>query len=132
MNYKNGYKVVYEVAANGERTFYASKSDIYPKTDDVKLASFKDAEYAGKTIYEHAGEFYVADTTAAKFDEEGNPTGTKLVGMEDTNFDEILVEKAASYGRRAPEDVVEDPEDDEEDLDPEEDELEEDETETEE
>jgi len=87
MNYKNGYKVVYDVAAGGERTFYASKSSIYPNADDTKLASFKDAEYAGKTIYEYEGEFYVADTTAAKFDKEGKPTGSKIEG-----FEKILVE----------------------------------------
>ena len=97
MNYKNGYKVVYEVAANGERTFYASKSSIYPNADDAKLASFKDAEYAGKTIYEYEGEFYVADTAAAKFDKEGKPTGSKIDG-----FDKILVDEEAPAEASAP------------------------------
>ena len=97
MNYKNGYKVVYEVAANGERTFYAAKSNNYPARDEVgnitdtKLASFADAEYAGKTIYEHAGAFYAADTHVAKLDKDGNPVGTKLAG-----FDALFVEDAVA------------------------------------
>lgn len=111
MDYKNGYKVVYEVAAGGKRTFYASKTNEYPPRDEdgniienemnTKLASFNDADFAGKTIYEYQGEFYVADTSAAKFDKDGKPTGTKL-GTENNNFDKILVEeKPASYSRRA-------------------------------
>ena len=82
MNYKNGYKVVYEVAADGKRTFYASKSNVYPNKEDTELASFVDADYAGKTIYEYAGEFYVADTHTPKFDATGAPTGSKLAGFE--------------------------------------------------
>ena len=108
MNYKNGYKVVYEVAANGERTFYASKSNSYPNTDDTPLATFIDAEYAGQTIYEHAGEFYAADTNVPKFDENGIPTGNKIAG-----FEALFVEGA---------DASIDPEDDPEDdpnIDPE-------------
>ena len=102
MDYKNGYKVVYEEAANGKRIFWASKSNEYPARDDAgniienemntKLASFVDEDFAGKTIYEYEGEFYVADTIAAKFDKDGKPTGVKL-GTKNNNFDEILVEK---------------------------------------
>jgi hypothetical protein len=94
MELKNGYKVVYEFAANGERTFYAATSTSYPTRDeegnitDTKLATFKDEDYLGKTIYEYKGEFYVADTAAAKFDADGKPTGDKIEG-----FDAILVAK---------------------------------------
>jgi hypothetical protein len=103
MIYKNGYKVVYEIAADGKRTFWASKSNEYPTRDEAgniienemntKLASFVDTDFAGKTIYEYEGEFYVADTIAAKFDKDGKPTGDRLVGLNDTNFDKILVEE---------------------------------------
>jgi hypothetical protein len=88
MDYKNGYKVVYEFAANGERTFYAATTSTYPNRDkdgnitDTKLASFVDADYVGKTIYEHEGQFYVANTADAKFDADGKPTGTLLEGFE--------------------------------------------------
>lgn len=82
MNYKNGYKVVYEVAADGKRTFYASKSNVYPNEEDIELASFVDADYAGKTIYEYAGEFYVANTNAPKFDAGGAPVGDRITGFE--------------------------------------------------
>lgn len=97
MEYKNGYKVVYEVAADGERTFYASKSNEYPPRDEdgkivenemnTKLAAFKDADFAGMTIYEHEGEFYYAKANEAKLDEERKPLGTKIKG-----FEKILVE----------------------------------------
>lgn len=114
MNYKNGYKVVYEVAANGERTFYASKSNSYPNTDDAPLATFIDAEYAGKTIYEHAGEFYAADTNAPKFDENGIPTGNKIAG-----FEALFVEgaDAANVPASASTDPEDDPNNDPEDED---------------
>ena len=110
MNYKNGYKVVYEVAADGERTFYAAKSNSYPTRDengnitDTKLASFVDAEYAGKTIYEHDGAFYAADTHVAKFDEKDMPVGTKLDG-----FDVLFVEEEPVAPAAAVEPEVEAP-----------------------
>jgi hypothetical protein len=88
MDYKNGYKVVYEVAADGERTFYASKSNAYPARDedgkiiDTKLASFKDADYQGKVIYEYKGEFYVSTDSLPKYDENGIPTDKKIEGFD--------------------------------------------------
>ena len=96
MNYKNGYKVVYEVAADGERTFYASTSSIYPNRDedgkivDTKLASFKDADFAGKTIYEYKGEFYVSTGSIPAYNEDGTPADNKIEG-----FDKIFVEDQA-------------------------------------
>lgn len=88
MNYKNGYKVVYEVAADGKRTFYASKSNVYPTADDVVLASFNDADYAGKVIYEYKGEFYVSTGSIPAYDENGIPTDTKIEGL-----DKVFVEE---------------------------------------
>ena len=139
MNYKNGYKVVYEVAADGKRTFYAATSNEYPTRDaegniiDDEIASFEDAEYAGRTIYEYAGKFYVSKNRLPEYKEDSTPADTE----ELLDFSKVLDEAAASYGRRAPEDGVDDPatgdKDDELDpeLDPEPD-PEEDETETEE
>lgn len=100
MNYKNGYKVVYEVAANGERAFYASKSNIYPNRDengnitDAPVASFKDADFAGKTIYEYKGKFYVSANRLPKFNEAGAPDVAN--GERELNFDVVLVEKPAT------------------------------------
>lgn len=91
MNLQNGYKVVYEIAADGKRTFYASKSEIYPSTEDVELATFTDAEYAGKVIYEYKGEFYVSNGSLPAYDENGVPTDTKIAG-----FDKVLVAETAA------------------------------------
>ena len=88
MDYKNGYKVAYEVAANGERAIYASTTNKYPNRDeagkiaDDNLAKFVDADFKGKTVYEDKnGEFFVANTNAAKFDKDGNATGTSLAEL---------------------------------------------------
>ena len=88
MIYKNGYKVVYEVAADGKRTFYAAKSNVYPTRDedgnitDTVLATFDDAEFAGKTIYEYAGEFYVSTGAVPAYNEDGTPADEKITGFE--------------------------------------------------
>jgi hypothetical protein len=88
MDYKNGYKVAYEVAANGERAIYASTTTKYPNRDeagmitDDNLAKFVDADFNGKTVYEDKnGDFFVADTNAAKFDADGNATGVALAEL---------------------------------------------------
>lgn len=93
MKYKNGYKVVYEVAADGMRTFYAAKSNEYPTrdeegniTDDV-IASFIDKDFAGKTIYEYKGEFYVSTGAVPAYNEDGTPKDDKIKG-----FSKLLVE----------------------------------------
>ncbi len=87
MELKNGYKVIYEVAADGKRTFYASKSNVYPAAGDVELASFTDADYVGKVIYEYKGDFYVSTGSVPAYDEAGVPTDTKIAG-----FDKVFVE----------------------------------------
>ena len=88
MDYKNGYKVAYEVAADGERAIYASTTNKYPNRDeagkitDDMLAKFVDADFKGKTVYEDKnGEFFVADAYAAKFDKEGKATGVSLASL---------------------------------------------------
>ena len=88
MDYKNGYKVVYEFAANGERTFYAATTSTYPNRDkdgnitDTKLASFVDADFEGKTIYEYKGEFYVSTGALPAYNEDGTPKDNKIKGFE--------------------------------------------------
>lgn len=83
MKLQNGYKVIYEKAIDGKRTFYASKSNVYPTADDIELASFNDADYVGKVIYEHAGKFYVSKGSLPKFNENGDPTDTVIEGFEE-------------------------------------------------
>ena len=91
MNLQNGYKVIYEKAANGERTFYASKSTVYPNDDDIKVASFKDADYRGKVIYEHKGKFYISTGAVPTYNENGEPADTVIDG-----FDKVFVEDKES------------------------------------
>lgn len=88
MKLQNGYKVIYEKAADGKRTFYASKSNVYPTSEDVEIASFSDADFAGKVIYEHAGKFYVSNGSLPEYDENGKPKDSAVEG-----FDEIFVNK---------------------------------------
>jgi hypothetical protein len=136
MNYKNGYKVVYEVAADGKRTFYAATSNEYPTRDadgkiiDTELATFNDADFAGKTIYEYAGEFYVSTGAVPAYNEDGTPKDEKIKGFEKLFVDEAAVVPAA-VAETEPEvkveDEGEDPEvekDEEPETDPEEDETE--------
>jgi hypothetical protein len=101
MEYKNGYKVVYEVAADGKRTFYAATSNEYPTrdeagniTDDV-VASFVDADFLGKTVYEYKGKFYVSAGSLPAYNEDGTPAA----GETELNFDLVLKEaKPATEG----------------------------------
>jgi hypothetical protein len=94
MEYKNGYKVVYEVAADGERTFYAAKSGKYPTRDeagnivDDVVAYFADADFLGKTVYEYKGKFYVSAGSLPAFNEDGTPAA----GETELNFDLVLKE----------------------------------------
>ena len=54
MNLQNGYKVIYEKAVDGKRTFYASKSGLFK--DAEAIAEVTISEY--KLIYEKDGKFY--------------------------------------------------------------------------
>lgn len=93
MKLENGYKVIYEVAADGRRTFYASKSTSYPNKDvegkivDLKVAEFVDADYADKVVYEYKGSFYVSKGKTPAYDKNGIPTDTRLEA-----FDQVFVE----------------------------------------
>ena len=111
MIYKNGYKVVYEIAADGKRTFYATKSNAYPPRDEagkiieneenIQLASFNDEDFRGKTIYEYKGQFYVSKDTLPAYKEDGTPADDMITG-----FEALFVEK--SDNTEEPTAVVED------------------------
>lgn len=58
MNLKNGYKVIYEKAADGKRTFYASKTGLFADAEVIAEATI--GEY--KLIYEKSGMFYGSTT----------------------------------------------------------------------
>lgn len=121
MELKNGYKVIYEIAADGQRTFYASDSNIYPKRDengeiaDTPIATFTDAEYKGKVIYEYKGSFYVSKENLPAYDENGVPTDDKITEFEKIFCDHVdndedskcdncenpMPAEAAAYTRRS-------------------------------
>lgn len=58
MNLQNGYKVIYEKIADGERTFFASK------LDGTKATQIGDAIEIGKykLVYEKDGQIYGSET----------------------------------------------------------------------
>lgn len=85
MNLHNNYKVIYEKAAEGKRTFYASTSNSYPTENDILLASFNDSDYQGKVIFEHEGKIYVSAGNIPTYTENGEPTGVVI-----KNFDRVL------------------------------------------
>jgi hypothetical protein len=58
MNLQNGYKVIYEKAADGKRTFYASKTGVFADAEIITEAEI--GKY--KLIYEKAGRFYGSET----------------------------------------------------------------------
>ena len=83
MNLQNGYKVIYEKAADGKRTFYASKTGkCDPSVDDQIGDIFVDADYRGKLVYEHKGDFYVAEGSTPTYDELGVPTDERLAEFD--------------------------------------------------
>ena len=58
MNLQNGYKVIYEKAADGMRTFYASKTGFF--ADAEVIAEAEIGKY--KLIYEKDGKFFGSET----------------------------------------------------------------------
>jgi hypothetical protein len=90
MNLQNGYKVIYEKAADGKRTFYASKQD---GSKDKELATFTDSEYRGRMLYEYKGSFYVSAGATPKYDESGKPAaGEEKLAV----FDEVFIKAEPS------------------------------------
>ena len=89
MNLQNGYKVIYEKAAEDKRAFYASKTSFFKDAELITEA--KISEY--KLIYEKDGDFY------------GSLTG--IPSEEDYCFEDfrkVFVE--ASEGEETTEEVV--------------------------
>ena len=58
MNLQNDYKVIFEKVADGERSFYASKTGVF--ADAELIATVSMGEY--KLIYEKAGMIYGSTT----------------------------------------------------------------------
>ena len=84
MNLKNGYKVLYAVAADGKRTFYGSKSGVFADAEQVG-EPFEIGKY--KLVYEKNGKIYGSESGIPNFDENGVPADSAF-----KSFNEIFVE----------------------------------------
>ncbi len=58
MELKNGYRVIYDKAADGEHVFSASKTGVF--TDAEEIVKIAAGEY--KLVYEKAGQLYGSTT----------------------------------------------------------------------
>ena len=95
MNLQNGYKVIYEKAADGKRTFYATKNVVCDPTVDDKILEATIGAY--KLIYEKDGQFY-GSTTGIPTENDRCFTEFDKVFKETT---EEPVAQEASYTRRS-------------------------------
>ncbi len=93
MDLKNGYKVIYDVAKDGERNFYASKTGVFADAEPI-LEGVKIGDY--KLIYEKNGMFYGSTT--------GIPTADDYCFVE---FNKVFVEDDGTT-EAVVEEVVED------------------------
>lgn len=59
MNLQNGYKVIYEKSADGERTFFASKTGLFADAEQIG-EKFEIGKY--KLIYEKNNKIYGSET----------------------------------------------------------------------
>jgi hypothetical protein len=88
MNLQNGYKVIYAEAANGIRTFKASKSGLF--ADAEVIAELEIGKY--KLIYEKNGKIYCSESGIPA--ENDQPTNAfDKVFAEDESADDTDVEE---------------------------------------
>lgn len=107
MNLQNGYKVIYEKAADGKRTFYASKTGVFADAEKIVEATI--GEY--KLIYEKDGKFYGSAS--------GIPTADDYCFEEFRAVFEEGYVAANTASVEDPENTTLDPEDPEDFTDPE-------------
>jgi hypothetical protein len=100
MDLQNGYKVLYEVAADGMRTFYASKSGTFADAEPIGDA-FEIGKY--KLVYEKNGKIYCSETGVPKFDENGEPTDFVAEGFSQVFVDSNGAVNTPSYASVHPE-----------------------------
>ncbi len=107
MNLQNGYKVIYEKAADGKRTFYASKTGVFADAEKIIEATI--GEY--KLIYEKDGQFYGSESGIPA---EGDHCFTEFDKVfkvaEEEPVGPAAEEPGQAYSRRARKtEVVEEP-----------------------
>ena len=99
MNLQNGYKVIYEKIADGNRTFLASKTGLFADAEVITEA--KIGEY--KLIYEKDGRFYGSTTGLPAEDDYCFEDFDKVFkkAEEATEPEVPAVEEPATYTRRS-------------------------------
>lgn len=89
MDLKNGYKVIYDVAKDGKRNFYASKTGVFADAEPI-FTEVETGDY--KLIYEKDGMFYGSTTGVPTADdvcfEELNKVFVEGYVAEDTVIDD--------------------------------------------
>jgi hypothetical protein len=98
MNLQNGYKVLYEVTADGKRTFYATKSAVCNPAVDDEIAKVTIGEY--KLVYEKGGQIY-GSTTGVPAAEDQCLAGFDQTFKVKTEGAGSETPAAATYTRRA-------------------------------
>ena len=109
MNLQNDYKVLYEKAADGKRTFYASKTGIFADAEVIAEATI--GEY--KLIYEKADKIY-GSTSGIPADNDYCFEAFNAVFSETAS---TVVDDAEPVAQSDEEDVVVEPEVDEPEAD---------------
>ena len=114
MNLQNGYKVIYEKIANGERTFYATENAKCDPAVDEEIVTVAIGDY--KLVYEKNGKIYGSATgVPAEGDHCFSEFDKVFEVAANTSVEEPVApaveEPAQSYTRRSrkTEPVVEEP-----------------------
>ena len=109
MNLQNGYKVIYEKAADGKRTFYASTTGVFADAEVITEATI--GQY--KLIYEKAGKIYGSESGVPT---EGDHCFTEFdkvfeVAEEESNEDVTETPEEPTEGDESGDEPVEGTED---------------------
>lgn len=111
MNLQNGYKVIYEKAADGKRTFYASKTGVFADAeqigDIIEIGKYK-------LIYEKAGRFYGSETGIPADDDYCFEAFDKVFASENAEKTDEVEEPVAPVDQSEEEPEVTEPENSEE------------------
>ena len=93
MELQNGYKVIYDVAAEGEHRFYASKTGFFKDADEIGSfpADGKTRKY--KLVYEKDGRFFGSETGIPSETDDALVALDKVfVAAEEGEEDEVIEE----------------------------------------
>jgi hypothetical protein len=112
MNLQNGYKVIFEKAADGKRAFFASKTGLFADAEQIG-EEFEIGQY--KLIYEKGGRFYGSESgIPADGDHCFDAFDKVFVAAEDAaepeQANDVEEESAVEKQEEVPADVVADDE----------------------